>query len=190
MQSNESFAESEVLKSMFLLQQCWSTACDWLKALLWDVTLVTLLQSWSVRVAIPPESSGCLFPDKVRINAAATIGPSWEYAQGTFSDRLKQCGIQGFPNSSTQCQHWESHRRPSDPETNALTIWPHFPIISCKRGTSMTASKCTTHHKVCSVLYAFSRFMIMTGIYYEHSEQLNNIFKAFMTLRNVRKAKQ
>ena len=39
---NESFAESLVLKSMFLYDQGWSTACDWLKGLLWDMAMVTL----------------------------------------------------------------------------------------------------------------------------------------------------
>ena len=43
MQSNESFVKSGVLKSMVVYDQGWSTACDWLKGLLWDMAIVTLL---------------------------------------------------------------------------------------------------------------------------------------------------
>ena len=42
MQSNESFAKSGVLKSMFLYDEGLSTACDWLKGLLWDMAMLTL----------------------------------------------------------------------------------------------------------------------------------------------------
>ena len=43
MQSNESFVKSWVFKSMVLYGQGWPMACDWLKAPLWAMALVTLL---------------------------------------------------------------------------------------------------------------------------------------------------
>ena len=48
MQSNESFAESGVLKSMFLYSRG-GHACDWLKGLLWEKAMLTLLQSADLR---------------------------------------------------------------------------------------------------------------------------------------------
>ena len=37
----------------------------------------------------------------------------------------RQSGIQSLPDTPTHSQHWESNTRPSDPESNALSTWPH-----------------------------------------------------------------
>ena len=42
---------------------------------------------------------------------------------------LRLCGIRSLPDTSTHGQYWESKPRPSDLESNALTTWPHVPLL-------------------------------------------------------------
>ena len=43
-------------------------------------------------------------------------------------DGPRQCGIRSLPDTSTHGQQWESNPRPSDLESNALSIRPYAPL--------------------------------------------------------------
>ena len=73
-----------------------------------------------------------LSSDNVSANAAnATIDPTLDLCTRypLWLGGPRQCGIQSLPDTSTHGQHWESNRRPSDPESNALSTGPHAPTI-------------------------------------------------------------
>ena len=47
------------LNQRYLHEQWWSTACDWLKGLLWDMAIVTLLQRELISGCITDCKGGC-----------------------------------------------------------------------------------------------------------------------------------
>ena len=85
-------------------------------------------------------SSDFIPPQAVGTQQPASIDPTLDLCTRypLWLGGPRKCGIHRLPNTSTHGQHWESHPRPSDLESNALSTWPH--VIAKKRGECKVAN--------------------------------------------------